>query len=281
MRRIMAILASERPEYWMPPANASHLRVYLNENSKANPFSKQKVFDPFIVVAPQDEIGMTWPNLSFDEEDRIILDRILRSINYLGRSESWCDMSLSESNHPPNCRPEGDRPLNENEVRIRVAGLTHLDHFKPVKDRKGNELSWLDSIALSSKNLEKMGLDTPPALQFHDYLLDANCLGVKHRTQARSSPIGTKMVVYHMESKVKVQVSVAVMVAERVRRKLMGVHKRIMGDPNKVSIKFSGKDRDGVPLKDHMHCYICPMDLDNDGFLDHLSIRCKEHFDPD
>jgi CRISPR-associated protein Csb2 len=46
-------------------------------------------------------------------------------------------------------------------------------------------------------------------------------------------------------------------------------------------MRFSGKDADGVPLKGHAHSYICPLDVDRDGFIDHLSVRCKEAYETD
>ena len=67
--------------------------------------------------------------------------------------------------------------------------------------------------------------------------------------------------------------------AERIRAKLMGIHKRIMnGDPGAVSRLFSGKDQEGVPLKGHKHVYYQPLDMDGDGRLDRLSITSPEPF---
>jgi CRISPR-associated protein Csb2 len=70
-------------------------------------------------------------------------------------------------------------------------------------------------------------------------------------------------------------------VAERVRRKLMGIHKRLVGDPAKVSPKLSGKDMQGRRLLGHRHAFILPLDRDGDGRLDHLLVTCREPFDRD
>jgi len=70
-------------------------------------------------------------------------------------------------------------------------------------------------------------------------------------------------------------------VAEQVHRKLMGIHRRLTGDPLRVSPKFSGKDPLGNPLKDHRHCFILPQDRDCNGWIDHLLIACSEPFDSD
>ena len=67
--------------------------------------------------------------------------------------------------------------------------------------------------------------------------------------------------------------------AERVRRKLMGIHAKLLGDPARVSQKFSGKDGAGKPLAGHRHAYILPLDRDGDGWLDHLVIAAREPLD--
>jgi len=277
--RILAALASERPDYWIPPANASHLRLYLHQNSSSlkKRFSRQRVFDPFIVLAPQDEVSIIWRNVSLDDGDLVILDQILGAINYLGRSESWCDLHLGKCDQDPNCLHDLPLGMEGDFVRISVAGLTNPDDYVSVKDRK-RSINWFDSLALSSKDIARLGLDLPPSLQFHDYLMDHRCLGVRRKVSTPSAPLNTREVLFRIESKVSVPIGDAVKISERVRRKLMGIHSRIMGDPSKVSTKFSGKDRESIPLKGHVHCYITPLDADNDGFLDHLSIRCHEPF---
>lgn len=278
--RIMAALASESPDYWIPPANSSHLRLYLHQNASSlkKRFSKQKVFDPFIIVAPHDEVSISWPDVSLDDGDLEVLDMLLKAINYLGRSESWCDLYLGRCEQDPNCLHDMQEGLNEDYVRIKVAGLTNPRDYVEVKDRKKKSITWFDSLALSSKDIEKMGFDLPPSLQFHDYLMDPQCLGVRRKSSTQLTSPETREVLYRIEGKVSVPIGESVKVSEMARRLLMGIHSRIMGDPTKVSTKFSGKDRESIPLKGHVHCYFSPLDMDNDGFLDHLSIRCREPF---
>lgn len=86
-------------------------------------------------------------------------------------------------------------------------------------------------------------------------------------------------VLFVLESEVRPDVIETLSVAERIRRKLMGIHKRVVGDPSKVSAKFSGKDLQGQRLFGHRHAFILPLDRDQDGRLDHLLVVCKEPFD--
>jgi CRISPR-associated protein Csb2 len=81
-----------------------------------------------------------------------------------------------------------------------------------------------------------------------------------------------------MESKVLPQVTATLEISERVRVKLMGIHRRIKGDPSLVSRRFSGKDAEGRALQGHQHSYVFPLDQDRDGRLDHLLIWCRTNY---
>jgi len=86
-------------------------------------------------------------------------------------------------------------------------------------------------------------------------------------------------VLYSVKSGVPPRITQTLEVAERVRRKLMGIHAKLVGDPARVSQKFSGKDGAGKPLAGHRHAYILPLDRDGDGWLDHLVIAAREPLD--
>jgi CRISPR-associated protein Csb2 len=75
------------------------------------------------------------------------------------------------------------------------------------------------------------------------------------------------------------QVTATLEVAERVRTKLMGIHKALVADPSQVSSKFSGKDSSGKALKGHAHLFIWPFDSDRDGRLDQLLALGRQPLD--
>jgi hypothetical protein len=62
-----------------------------------------------------------------------------------------------------------------------------------------------------------------------------------------------------LDAQVLPLVTATIEVAEQVRMRLMGIHKRIMSDPAKVSARFSGKRPDGTPLSGHQHTFILPL----------------------
>ena len=59
----------------------------------------------------------------------------------------------------------------------------------------------------------------------------------------------------------------------------MGIHKVVVGDPRRVSPKFSGKTAEGEPRKDHQHAFILPLG-NGRGRIDRVLIytRAQEGF---
>jgi CRISPR-associated protein Csb2 len=70
---------------------------------------------------------------------------------------------------------------------------------------------------------------------------------------------GAQAVLLELRASVLPLVTATIEVAEQVRVRLMGIHKKIAGDASKVSPMFSGKDSDGTPRKDHGHAFILPL----------------------
>lgn len=284
---IFAALASEPPVFHLPAASASHTRSYLSQNEE-NVEKKQLIFDAFVAVERGSSLLMMWPNTDLSADLRDDLDRMLGLMNYLGRSESWVAARLcSEVNGIKwNCAPNnGSNSRNDLEI-VRVACplpepvYAANPYIRPprTKREKPEALSWLDALAFTTDEMQRARLSVPPAFQYVDYVRPTGCFSVKHAPQTSESGSAFSGVIYALESRVTPSVTSTVEVAERVRRKLMGIHKRVVNDPAKVSPKFSGKGEDGKPLEGHQHFYVLPLDRDRDGWLDHLVIMCKAPF---
>jgi CRISPR-associated protein Csb2 len=88
--------------------------------------------------------------------------------------------------------------------------------------------------------------------------------------------------VLSLQAKVLPLATATIEIAEQVRVRLMGIHKLLMGDPRKVSSKFSGKTAEGEPRKDHQHAFILPL-ASARGRIDRVFIytRDEEGFAPD
>lgn len=290
MRPILQALGKEPPHFVLPPATAAHTRAFLSEN-KPDVTARQKVFDPFVVLSPKDAVVVGWPAVSIPPDAASDLGELLRLMNYLGRSESWVQARLLPHADGVrwNCAPAQAGADPEMFERVRVACPVAPDTYNqspyevPMKGKRGRRqpLDWLDALSWSTKALLKARLSEPPALRYITYLRPARCLEPPPVLREHGREPLITAVLYTLEGKVRPPVTAALEVAERVRRKLMGIHKRIVGNPTRVSPKLSGKDAEGRPLSGHRHTFVLPLDKDRDGWLDHLLVTCKEPFDRD
>lgn len=275
MERILGAI-SGKPEILVPRAVAGHMRAYMPENKESR---KQEIFDPFISLDRQAEVGFLWPDAILANDDMNKLSTILSMLSYFGRSESWCEASLGDGLRS-NCLPYVDRMPSGAHVRTRVAVAQKKDEYEisPYHE-KGRQIGWLEAMTYSTQNMFDRGMDRPPGLEFADYLIPASILGVRPRGRAPKNSGSANCFVYQMVATPLPSVKEALYIAERGRTIVMGIHKNIMGDPALVSQRFSGKGPDGVPLHGHSHSYFVPMDMDRDGRLDHLIVHCSQNYD--
>lgn len=283
---LLEALASEPPLFSLPPARASHTRSFLSENDR-DVTRRQLVFDAFVALSRESSIIIYWPKAELSDAQKRDLDELFSVMNYLGRSESWVAARLSQATDVAwNCIPVSDsNELIDTEIVQVACSLPKSDYAsKPFivqtsKKGKPTVLGWLDALAMSASDVLDFKLSEPPAFQSVMYLRPASCFDARQSYEAAKYEPKVNGVLYGIESKVLPPVTSTIEVSERIRRKLMGIHKRIVGDPSRVSPKFSGKDTDGKPLKGHRHAYVMPLDMNRDGLLDHLLITCKDPFD--
>lgn len=282
---ILEILASAPPSYCIPSAAVSHTKSYLSQNER-NPAAKTAIFDGFVALSPRSVALMGWPDAELDAAASADLQELLSLLNYLGRSESWVAARLvaNDRHIDWNCFMVGEAERSDRtRDLIPVAVPSAPADYSPLKLKKAADgktsLSWMDAIATGTDTILKLGWSHPPAMRFVDYSRPANCFAVSPRPQPVRRPTGVDAVLFALDSKVLPLVTETVEVAERARTLLMGIHKRIVGDPAKVSSRFSGKCAGGSPRKDHGHAFFLPQDRDGDGRIDHFLVRCAQPFD--
>ena len=257
---------SVAPRYWLPASTTGHLRLWLSSNEKRRE-ARQLVFDPFVCVQEPLLLGFESPASQEALED---LDRLLDGLAYLGRSESWVQARRIVD------VPDGGREWNaapsESDDLDRSSAIACL--FPPAE--KGEE-EWLVALCSHTGDLLKEGRDRPANLNWVNYALP-DLRG--RRSKAKRVTVSQEEIhgaLFALSSKVLPRVEETLPLAERIRAYLMGIHKKICGDdPAAVSPRFSGKDEKGAPLTGHRHAFFQPLDMDGDGQLDHLLVRCAE-----
>lgn len=267
---------SSKTYFQLPPAIPTHTRAFLSSNQR-DPSGRQKVFDPFVVLSHGARIVL---GFECEPPSGVVRDlaELLREMNYFGRSESWVTARVVEEERDIdwNCLPLDGGETSSLGERVQVACLK--DPNMKIATQGSKEVGWLDALCMTTKSLLKEGWSSPPALQWIDYARPAWDLNraarigkIRMRTQFHFAK-------YALSSKVLPRIQETVSFAERIRSHLMGIHKRLLGDPGLVSSRFSGKGKDGMPLKDHRHVFYLPLDEDKDGRLDHLLVRAPDAF---
>ena len=280
------------PAFRLPPATAAHTRSFLSSNTK-DPTAKQKVFDAFVVLDRHERLLAAF-DCEIPDNVRDDLDDLLGELNYFGRSESWVRARVLESADGAefNCGPSVAVQSGCRTERVEVACLRSETEYtalpnKPVPRKKGKgrkagdagPLPWLDAIRLSTSDLLADGWSEPPAQKMLDLQRPADALKPRPRRRTGPSTSRFRVARYALSSTVLPGITKTVALAERIRSRLMGIHRHVVGgDPAAVSWRFSGKAPDGSPVKGHDHAFLLPLDEDGDGRIDHLMVCASEAF---
>jgi CRISPR-associated protein Csb2 len=284
VERTLATLSNSLPAYLLPAISVSHTRSYLSTNERDAQLGKTKTFDGFVVLSPRSAVLMGWPDVSPDVSALEDLDALLAVLNYLGRSESWISGRVLRgvSGVEWNCFPAGSRDLLVGEIAPVAVPVTP-EVYRPVligRGKKAQSYSWFEAIATGTDLVLTNGLSHPPAMRFVDYeiRMDDGEPAIAQPTPTTAPAVHS--VLYALDSKVLPLVTQTVEVAEQVRVRLMGIHKKLAGGNAYVSRLFSGKSPDESPLRGHQHSFILPQDSNGDGRIDHILVYCRhEAFD--
>jgi CRISPR-associated protein Csb2 len=295
--RILRVLA-EKPDFGLPKASSSHTRHYMPWSKKWTPakprVAKTLVFDTFVVVSPETEVLLVWADAQLNAEDRATLDEWLAQLGYLGRAESWCearlvpDIEMKTRLAEINTRPLGTRSAEPGMEVVRVLCAdparafdgthtpktppkTGIPHYAPDWHLCGETL-WLHDEKWSE----------PPGSRWVRYTRRADCFKVTPQRRPRvSSQPRPQVIRFALDSSVLPLSTHTLPVAEAARRNLMGILgrqlERINGSRGNSRL-FSGKSDDGVVATGHGHTFYLPMDEDNDGRLDHLTLVASDGF---
>ncbi len=249
----------------------------------------QLIYDEFVVMNPGDSVFIGWENITLEAEQKKLLSELLSFLNYLGRSESWVNATLYEdsSGIDWNCYPvenydKYNKDIEMQDIPVAVP-MTKIDYDKKPfyikQEGKSVKLEWLDSLMLRTDEMINEKLSIPPAMQYKIYKRRTDCFHQQNGHDELKAKNNITAVLYALDSKILPLVTETIGLSEKVHVKLMGIQKRFIGDRSAVSQKFSGRNPDGSFLVGHKHIYILPLDINEDGRIDHILITCKEPFD--
>jgi CRISPR-associated protein Csb2 len=120
---------------------------------------------------------------------------------------------------------------------------------------------WADALAYSTAEQIKERRSAPPAMRLVNYIRPEGALRSHVAAKPRRAGSTVEAVMLAVDGTVLPLAVATIEIAEQIRVRLMGIHKRIMGnDPARVSWKFSGKTPAGAPLEGHKHAFILPLE---------------------
>lgn len=306
------------PLFVLPPASTGHARHFMPWFKKG-PTDRTLVFDAFVAVEKRNDLIILWPDAFPDDAERKALVRIADVLGFLGRAESWTEARVLETDEAQealqkvNSYPEnakGDTlsaKTGMDPVRLLCADpdtaflSDHTPKPKKAKGRgRGREkqetvASFYDPdwhLCMETLELHSARWSDPPGARWVTYMRLKDCFktGIKAHKAMNTRPRPT-VARFAIDGPVLPLVEDTLKIGELARRTAMGIFRRIEeqrlcrgavaeGSPLPHSDVFSGKDRDGRPLKGHKHAYFLPTDEDDDGRIDHLTIIAEMGFNP-
>jgi len=310
-RRLFENLSSELPHYRLPPAASAHSRHYMPVGSlegKAKVEKTTLVFDTWAKIEDQELVAI-WRTVLLGDDELSMLRLLVERLNYLGRSESWAEGRVMGDGEPLpeiNCLPEqaGQRPGHGCEQIALLAPESAPDFEKwrtarleealidlplPVGRKPPKALlskrakaeqpypaDLLDCLHKDTTWLRSHGWNQPPGSRRVLYWRPSGILATQRlrpRSQVaamRARAILLSITNANRNDHALPPVTRTLAQAEILHRALIGIAGKRFGG---ATMELTGCDDSGNPLDGaHTHAHIVPLDMDQDGHLDHVLI---------
>lgn len=310
-RCLIESLASTLPRYRLPPCSMAHSRHYMPIHEMQKGREKTTlVFDTWAEVG-DGTLAVRW-DCRLEPDTASLLHELARNLGYLGRSESCVVAAAVSDDAPLpdgldaiphlNGRPRGvaagweQVPLmapmtpveysawRQESVRSGVESLpTPGDRSKP-NHRKRKKRTKLDDayppdlvacLEQDTASWKAQGWNQPPGSQLVLYWLPANALVVAPPVRPavpRVQPVSAMLLALTPSAG-------SMSALPRQTRTLPQaelLHRALVSRAGKRATvpcpELTGKDEQGRPLSGHRHAHILPVDIDNDGHIDHVLI---------
>lgn len=247
------------PVYDLPPSSAAHIRQY---QKLYDTDQKRLIIDAFRVVSPEDPLLIRWQDVALDDHELDVLEQLVRGLSYLGRAESWCDISVSLASEAA----FGTRP-SEGQAG---AGGRFLDLLVPEVTAE------LADLMIDTDTLRKKGWDRPPGARTVRYTTPEEA-GTGGRRRLQQAQGRHTYALFSLYGAVRPLVQETLIVAEKMRVALMHHEGALLqevegfqGEPTGPA--FSGRSNGQRLGSQHQHAHYLPLDLDSDGRIDHVAV---------
>jgi CRISPR-associated protein Csb2 len=312
-QQLISKLADVLPSYQLPEASAGHSRHFMPVGKLKNGREETTlVFDTWANVG-HGLLLIHWP-CELNDEEIALLSQLATALGYLGRSESWVEAELIEENQAEPGEfttfphRDGTHPGREYEQVALMAPIPIEDYgrwrqqqadaalaqfplpegrsrptAKLLRDREKAVApyppSLLSCLTKDTAWWKQRGWSQPPGSQRVLYWRRSDSLqvGVPEDSRARQvSAVTTLLLSLTTTSGNRSALPPCTRTlpqAELFHRAIVG---RVANGRRVACAVLTGRDPHGSPLHDgHQHAHILPVDLDDDGHLDHLIIHAE------
>ena len=310
-RGLFEKLAAELPCYRLPPAVGAHSRHYMPVGALDGGTKREKttlVFDTWARLGDE-EMTVAWKDARLDRAESSLLDDLVQSLNYLGRSESWIEGRVMGEGEPvpeANCLPErrGEMPgpgwepitllaplsvsdfaaWRAEQLDGALAGLPLPDARKPSKallrKRERAAEPWpadlLDCLQKTTTWWRSHGWSRPPGSQPVSYRRPSDAIAVGAPRAKRAVPPERRVEAMLLALTNASRNDHALPPVIRTLPQAELLHRALVSNAARrgpAPLELTGRDGEGRPLRGpHEHAHVNPLDLDGDGHLDHILV---------
>ncbi len=286
-------LAGARPYYDLPPATHTHTRHYMPER-KGRGERKTLIFDAFARLDPSHDLVVAWPDVELASELCTALRRLVESLGYLGRAESWVEGRLLDQwNGAFNCAPAESESAPRSDTKlIRLPAPRLPEDYAEWRDRKVEEFGLekprlkrekrllatlpsrlVDAMRVETQQLQDQGWSTAPGMEMVAYHRPEAALEVAPSSptvRSRREPVVTtaRMAI---SGKPLPRIEDAIKIGEVVRLAAIQKADEGSGPDGAVPPVLSGHE---MPEDNrHEHAFYLPEDASGDGRIDHVIVH--------
>jgi CRISPR-associated protein Csb2 len=268
---------AEPPTYLLPNAAAGHTRHFMPLGTlKADKPETTLILDSFVAFKKGREPVVAgyvvWPNVDLTPEQSSLFDRCCSKIGYLGRSESWCTVTLTTT-----------LPANDALEIVDLASHSQLDG--PTVRRLAAEVSLrgdplLRSLSETTGQMRKDRRLMPKGAKWIEYRLPPNFLMVREqfdrsdRTQPVFGPSVLRFSLERGEHSPRPSIKDAVVFSELLRA--ASIRRLSDRESEPATRRLAGKADDGSKREGHGHPYFLPFDSRGRGEIDGIDVWFPE-----
>lgn len=310
---LVLALAAEAPSYRLPPGDVAQSRHFMPVPDGKKE-TTTKVIDAFVRLDPSLELLIRYP-LALPAPQEALLARLVAALGYLGRAESWVESRVVEDRTPDDqwCVPASDPGVvlpdrggdqvavlapvaaeayatwRDEAVRAAVARAEardgrRLTAAKREKVEAPYPADLLACLLVETGEIQRHGWSQPPGARRLLYLRPPGTLERRPPAPARRRhavpPVEAALLALasdRPQGQVLPPFARCLPQAELLHQSLVSV----LGDEAPRCVALSGRDAaTGQPLRDaHRHAHFLPLDLDDDGRLDHVLVHAEMGLD--